>query len=103
MDAWVWILIAAVVIIVVGGLVSRCSGGGSSSSSSAELQESFGPEYERTVEEADSQREAERELHERQERRDELDIRPLAPGARDRSCARGSSCRRASSTTRRGR
>jgi hypothetical protein len=81
MDTWVWIVIAAVVIIVVGGLVLAMQ---RRRQQSAELQESFGPEYERTVEEADSQRDAERELLERQERRDELEITPLAPGARDR-------------------
>ena len=80
MDAWVWILIAAVAIIVVGGIfwsVTRRR-------RTAALEDRFGPEYERTVEEADSRRDAERELQEREERRDELDIRPLSTGARDR-------------------
>ncbi|MEV8530134.1 hypothetical protein AB0451_39685 [Streptomyces sp. NPDC052000] len=48
------------------------------------LRERFGPEYERTVQEADSQLAAERELSERAKRHDELDIKPLPDGARDR-------------------
>ena len=48
------------------------------------LQQRFGPEYERTVERADSRRAAEQELAAREERHAELDIRPLAPEARDR-------------------
>ncbi|MCW2583366.1 MAG: putative secreted protein [Klenkia sp.] len=41
------------------------------------LQETFGPEYDRTVQRADGRRDAERELAERAERRQSLDIRPL--------------------------
>jgi hypothetical protein len=41
------------------------------------LRDTFGPEYERTVERADGRRDAERELAERAERREKLDIRPL--------------------------
>jgi len=48
------------------------------------LQERFGSEYDRTVADAPSKREAESELSERQKRRDELDVRPLEQSARDR-------------------
>ena len=48
-----------------------------------QLQGRFGPEYDRTIEDADSRREAERELRERQARRDELDIVPLDDATRD--------------------
>src|SRR5687767_2028046 len=51
---------------------------------SRRLQERFGPEYEHTMEEADSRREAERALREREERREQLDIVPLDPAARER-------------------
>ncbi len=47
---------------------------------SGQLQESFGPEYERTLEEKGKRSEAERELEHRQERVSQLDIRPLPPG-----------------------
>ena len=50
----------------------------------AQLTFGFGPEYERTVSEAPSRREAEAELRERRERHDEFDIRPLSPDARER-------------------
>ncbi|MGX8904262.1 hypothetical protein ACR820_03125 [Streptomyces netropsis] len=48
------------------------------------LRERFGPEYERTVAGKDSRRAAERELRERQERHDALDIKPLPAPVRDR-------------------
>jgi hypothetical protein len=48
------------------------------------LQERFGDEYDRTVADAPSRREAESELAERQKRREELDVKPLEPQARDR-------------------
>ncbi|MFI9201142.1 hypothetical protein [Streptomyces sp. NPDC053048] len=48
------------------------------------LRERFGPEYERTVEKSDSRLAAEREMREREKRHDELDIKPLDAGARDR-------------------
>lgn len=47
------------------------------------LQDRFGPEYDRTVEGSDGRRGGERELRERAARRDELDIQPLDPAARD--------------------
>jgi hypothetical protein len=48
------------------------------------LQDQFGSEYDRTVADAPSRREAESDLAERQKRRDELEIRPLEQQARDR-------------------
>ena len=48
------------------------------------LKEGFGPEYDRTVADAPSKREAEAELSDRQKRREELDVKPLSPGARER-------------------
>jgi len=52
-----------------------------------QLRERFGSEYERRVEDHGSRREAERELTELARQRDRLDIRPLAPEARDRYLA----------------
>ncbi|MEU7038734.1 hypothetical protein ABZ958_34450 [Streptomyces sp. NPDC046237] len=48
------------------------------------LRERFGPEYDRTVEEAESRRAAEHELDAREKRHDSLDIKPLPSGTRDR-------------------
>ena len=47
-----------------------------------ELQERFGEEYEVVIEEHGSKREAERELAARQERHEQLNIRPLDPQLR---------------------
>ena len=52
---------------------------------SQQLQEGFGPEYERTVEErGGDRREAETELRERRDRREQFEIRELEPAVRDR-------------------
>jgi hypothetical protein len=52
---------------------------------SQQLQEGFGPEYDRTVEErGGDQRAAEAELRERRQRREEFEVRDLDPDARDR-------------------
>ncbi|GAA2694941.1 hypothetical protein [Streptomyces lunalinharesii] len=48
------------------------------------LQQRFGPEYERTVEDADGRMAGERELRAREKRHDALDIKPLEPTARER-------------------
>jgi hypothetical protein len=87
MDTWVWIVIAvavvAVVLLAVWWVASR-------SRRTTRLREGFGPEYDRTVEESGSRRRAESELAEREKRHEELDIRPLSPGARDRFASRWS-------------
>ncbi|WP_037852388.1 hypothetical protein [Streptomyces sp. NRRL S-340] len=48
------------------------------------LRKRFGPEYERTVQGAESRRAAERELKDREKRHDSLDIKPLPAVSRDR-------------------
>src|SRR5438067_12583116 len=52
------------------------------------LQERFGPEYDRALSEHHDQRQAERELEQRAERVDHLNIRPLANDERDRLASR---------------
>ena len=85
MDTWVWIVIVAaaalVVIALVAWMVAR-------SRRTAHLQDTFGHEYDRTVSEAPSKREAEAELRESEQRREELDIKPLSSAARDRYAGR---------------
>jgi hypothetical protein len=79
MDAWMWVVIvAALALLAVGGYFAW------QQYQRKQLREGFGPEYDRTVEDAPSRREAEAELAERKKRRDELDIRPLAPAACER-------------------
>src|SRR5690606_13012270 len=54
---------------------------------SERLQEQFGPEYERSVDEAGSRRAAEAQLAEREKRHRKLDIRDLRPEERERFAA----------------
>jgi len=79
MPAWAWII-----IVVAIGVVAAVAWTAFGKRRTGKLQEQFGPEYDRTVGTRDSKREAESELMQRQKRREELDIKPLAPEARDR-------------------
>jgi FtsZ-interacting cell division protein ZipA len=75
---FVILAIVLIAVIVAALLYSR-------QRRSQQLQEGFGPEYERTVEErGGDRREAEAELRERRDRRDQFEIRELEPAARDR-------------------
>ena len=78
MDAWVWILIAVIVLVVLWLVWRR-----SRKRKRDQLQEQFGPEYDRAVETKGGRSEAETELQARAKRRDKLDIRPLSPAARE--------------------
>lgn len=80
MATWVWIVIAVAAALVAIAIVGALMRAGRR----RRLQGRFGPEYERTVAGADSRRDAEAELRERERRREELDIRPLTPAARER-------------------
>jgi hypothetical protein len=78
---WGWILIAvAVALVVIAAIVMSMQ----KKRRTERLQSQFGPEYDRTIESADSRREAESELAARQERREQLDVRPLSSAARER-------------------
>jgi len=80
MDAWIWIVIVVVVVVVVAIVVASVF----SSRRRAELKDRFGPEYDRTLDSADSRKDAERDLRDRASRRDELDLHPLSPAVRER-------------------
>ncbi len=80
MPAWVWIVIAVAVIVVIAVVAWAIA----SRKRSERLRSRFGPEYDRTMTEADSRRRAESELEARRKRREELDIRPLTPASRQR-------------------
>jgi hypothetical protein len=80
MDTWVWILIALVAIVLIG-LVAFVA---TRERRRRQLQEGFGPEYDRAVAEAPSKREAEADLLERKKRHEQLDLRPLAEENRRR-------------------
>jgi hypothetical protein len=84
MDTWIWIVIAAVAAIVVLGVLWSAT----RAKRTRRLRDTFGREYDRTVDKAGDRRTAERELRDRQKQHDELDIRPLAPESRDRYARR---------------
>lgn len=80
MATWVWIVIAIAAVVVIALVVWSAL----RTRRTRTLREGFGPEYDRTVADAPSKREAEADLLERRERREELDIRPLDDDARER-------------------
>ena len=80
MDAVLWIVLAIVVLAVLAIVAWAAS----RRRQTSHLQDRFGSEYDRTVESLDDRREAEQELREREQRHEELDIRPLPDAARGR-------------------
>jgi hypothetical protein len=75
------LLVAILVVIVLLALLAFFAG---RQRRSRKLQDKFGPEYDRTVEQTGDRRAAEVELQERAERRQQLDIVSLEPEARTR-------------------
>jgi FtsZ-interacting cell division protein ZipA len=84
MDTWVWIVIAAVAVIVVLAVMWSAA----RSKRSRALKDTFGREYDRTVDNTGDRRAAEKELLERQKQHDELELKPLSPESRDRYARR---------------
>jgi hypothetical protein len=82
MDTADWIILAIVVgVLAVAALAAFTY---MSSRRRTGLRDRFGPEYDRTVGEADSRREAERELRSREQRYAELEVKPLSEASRAR-------------------
>jgi hypothetical protein len=80
MPVWGWVLIAVAAVVLVALIVMRLT----AKRRTSELQEQFGPEYDRTVDQSKNRREAESQLAARAERREQLDIRPLSAAASER-------------------
>src|SRR5262249_44474630 len=76
MDTQTWLIIAGVVGLVLIALAAWVF---YRQKQSQPLQQRFGPEYRRTVEELGSRTQAEAELQEREQRVERLHIVPLAP------------------------
>jgi hypothetical protein len=75
--AVVLIILVLLVAVVLGVVLARRR-------RSSQLQQHFGPEYERSVAATGDRRAAEAELAERRQRREQFDIRELRPEERDR-------------------
>ena len=80
MDTWIWIVLVIAIVVVLAVLAAAAS----RRRRSKELQDDFGPEYDRTVDATGDRRDAERELSDRRKRREQLDIIPLSDDARER-------------------
>jgi hypothetical protein len=82
MDTTDWIILAVVIGVLL--VAAMAAVGYFGSRRRAGLRERFGPEYDRTVGEAGSRREAERELRSREQRYGSLDVKPLMEASRTR-------------------
>lgn len=81
MSATVIVIILLVVLLIVVGGFALVMG---QRTRSARLQQQFGPEYDRKVDEAGTQRKAESDLREREKRHKKIELRPLSDGVRRR-------------------
>jgi hypothetical protein len=77
-------LVILIVAIVAAVLVIAAIAAAVQARRRRALQSQFGSEYDRAVGDADSRRAAERDLLDRTERREQLDIRPLDPASAER-------------------
>jgi hypothetical protein len=81
MPTWAWIIIVLAAAILVAGAIAAYI---ARQNQTRRLRDRFGPEYDRTVSGSGKQRAAEEELAERERKREQLDIVPLTPEARDK-------------------
>jgi hypothetical protein len=79
-EAVIAVIVAVVLALVIVGIVLFVR----QRRRQRHLRETFGPEYNRAVEDAGSRRRAEQELAERERRHDELELKELAPEVRAR-------------------
>jgi len=84
MNSTVMAIIAVVILIVAIALIWILVRRGRSQ----RLKSKFGPEYDRTVQQAGNRGKAEKDLESRQKRREGLEIKPLDPGLRERRAHR---------------
>ena len=80
MPTWGWILVAIGAAIVIAAI----AWGAYRKRRSTRLQDTFGAEYDRTVADAPTRREAEAELTGREKRHKDFELKPLEPQARER-------------------
>jgi hypothetical protein len=77
------LIIVLIAIVVIAAILIAVTAA-SKSRQRAALRQQYGSEYDRTVENNDGQRGAVKDLKARNERREQLDIQPLAPAAAER-------------------
>jgi FtsZ-interacting cell division protein ZipA len=77
MPTWAWIIIVVVAALIVLGAIVAWN----NQRKRAQLKDRFGSEYDRTVSERGKRSAAEKELAERERKRERLDIVPLSPEA----------------------
>ena len=83
MPTWAWIVIVVVAALIVLGAIAAWM----QQRKRSQLKERFGSEYDRTVSDRGERRAAERELTERERKRQQLDIVPLSPEAQKKYSA----------------
>ena len=74
----VLVIVAVLIVVAAAGFLLT------KQARSQRLRRQFGPEYDRTVERTGDRKAAERELLDRKQQHQELDIRPLDPDTRER-------------------
>jgi hypothetical protein len=77
MPTWGWIVIAVVAVLIVLAAIAAWT----RQRQRSQLQDRFGSEYDRTVSERGERRAAEKELADRERKRERLDVVPLSPEA----------------------
>jgi hypothetical protein len=80
MPVWAWVLIGIGIVALVAAIVWQVV----EQRRTRRLRGRFGPEYERTLNEADSRRAAEAELAAREQRHEKFELRPLSAEQRAR-------------------
>src|SRR4029453_4160942 len=83
MPTWAWIVIVVVAALIVLGAIAAWT----QQRKRSQLKERLGSEYDRTVSERGERMAAEKELAERERKREQLDIVPLSPDAQKRYSA----------------
>lgn len=78
------VVVIVVTIVLLLAIIAVVAAAAKRRRRTSGLQGTFGPEYDRTVEQTGGRRAAERELFRRKANHDQLDIRPLTAASRER-------------------
>jgi len=78
METWMWVVIAVAAVVVIAAVALWLWDNQRRKKRSERLQREFGQEYDRTVDRSGGRKSAEAELMDRQQRVQNMDIRPLS-------------------------